>query len=286
MRVGRRRGVAEGVVIGAAIAGQRRPATVVVPTYPAPYYGVATAPSVVYASTPAPAQPSNIVINTGEKAPQPPPPAAYPPGYGYQQPPPMPPPAGYPYPPPAPVASVPPPYVPTAPAAPVVTTVEVVAPQPTIVTPPAAIAAGIGAAAVADAVERKRSLLIVNEANCSVLEIQRGNAKPNAAVVSNKRRPDRPACQVWYIDETGVIRSKLNDFAMEAKENGASLRMMPYTGDARQKWTFQNNKIVNEVFRNDCVGLKKGLLRLKDDADVVTGPYEGKPFQHWRIEYI
>jgi hypothetical protein len=192
-------------------------------------------------------------------------------------------------PPVAPAAAVqPPPYMvqPNAPPPPSTTVVEVVKPNPAVVAPPAAVAAGIGAAAAVNAIERNRSMLIVNEANCSVLEINHGNAKPNAQVVSNKRRPDRPACQVWYIDETGVIRSKLNNFAMEAKENGSSLRMMPFTGDARQKWTFKDNKIINEVFRNDCLGLKKGIIRLKDDADVVSGPYEGKPYQHWRIEFI
>jgi len=183
---------------------------------------------------------------------------------------------------------IPPPYSPPRP-------LPVPIPSAPVVLPPAAVAAGLkpnpvavaGAetVAIARAIER-RHFLIVNEANCSVLEVQRGNAKPNSLLVADKRRPDRPAFQIWYMDETGVIRCKLNEFVIESKDNGHNLRLVPFTGDARQKWTFQNNRIVNEMFRNDCIGLKKGLVRLKDDADVIAGPYEGKPYQHWRMEYI
>lgn len=69
-------------------------------------------------------------------------------------------------------------------------------------------------------------------------------------------------------------------------DNGEHLRMVPYTGDARQKWTVRGNRIINDVFCNDCIGLKKGIIRLKDDADVIACPYDGKPYQHWRVEYL
>jgi hypothetical protein len=284
MRIAHRRGVVEGVVVGAAIAGapaRRAPAAVVVPAaYPA-YYGAP--PPAVYVGAP-PVATTAVVVNASDSAKMPPPAAApyYPPApmSTYPSAPaPAPFPAGYPS---APgPAAPPPPYAP-APSAPMVLPpAAIAAGQP----PNPAMKAGVEAAAIARAVER-RHFLIVNEANCSVLEVHRGNMKPGALVVSNKRRPEKPAHQIWYLDERGFIRNKGNEYAIEFKENGESVRLVPFTGDARQKWIFENNRIINEVFRNECLGLKKGLLRLKDDADVIACAYEGKPVQHWRMEYI
>lgn len=277
MRVAHRRGVVEGVVIGAAVAGSRRPAPVVaVPAaYPA-YYAVPPAAVAVGVSTPMP-PPPGVVVNTAPPMQSyypPPPPGAY-----------APPPAAaaaYPPMPPPPAMAPPPPYASPAPTAPVVLPPAAMAAGKG---PSAAAVAGIEAAAVVKAVER-RHFLIVNEANGSLLEVQRGNVKPNSLVVADKRRPDRPGHQIWYMDVDGIIRSKITDFAMESKNVGERLRMVPYTGDARQKWTVRGNRIVNDVFCNDCISLKKGIIRLKDDADVIVTPYEGKPFQHWRVEYL
>ena len=58
---------------------------------------------------------------------------------------------------------------------------------------------------------------------------------------------------------------------------------MPYIGEPRQQWRLEGNRIVNRVFPVECLGLRKHL-RLKDDADVIMSAYEGKPFQHWRME--
>lgn len=101
-----------------------------------------------------------------------------------------------------------------------------------------------------------------------------------------KRRSDAPAHQLWYLDKTGVIRCKISDFALSAKEAGDKIRVVNYSGDVRQKWVLRGNKIVNEMFSDDCIGLKKGILLVQDDADVITCKYQGKPYQHWRAEYV
>jgi len=59
--------------------------------------------------------------------------------------------------------------------------------------------------------------MIVNEANCGVLEIEYGNARPGGKIVSDKPRPDRPAHQQWFVDNDGVIRSRMNEYALESK---------------------------------------------------------------------
>lgn len=281
MRVAHRRGVVEGVVVGAAIAGSRRPPAVVVPA-PA-YYGAgapvaaAAATGAVYGAAAATAArpPNDMYYNTG---------AYPPPNPGYYPPPPIQPAmAPYPAPPPMVAPAALPPYMPPPAVAPTVI-VEPAAPAAAVVAAGAAVKAA-EAAAVVKAFE-KRPCFIVNEANNSLLEVRRGNVKPGAEVVLERRHKDRPRHQQWYLDENGIIRSCLNEFAIESKANGEHLRMMPFTGDARQKWTVQHNKIVNAVFCNDCIGLKKGLIRVKDDADVISCLYEGKPYQHWRIEFL
>lgn len=294
----RRIGVAEGVVIGTAVANSRRPPVVAVPVgYPA-YYGAPVYGAPVSSAAYYPPQATEIVVNTSApgQVPQQPGAPYYPPQQPANYPPP--PPQGANYPPPMPPGAVAagsyqpqPEFNPSANSqayAPEPVSAPVDRPPPAPAAAPhigPAAAAGIEAAAIAKAVER-RHFLIVNEANCSVLQVHKGSVKPNATVVVDKRRQENPAQQVWYLDEEGIIRSKLTDFAMESKENGGPLRMMPYTGDARQKWTFQNNRMVNAVFCNDCISLKRGIVRLSDDADVISCQYEGKPYQHWRMENI
>ena len=61
---------------------------------------------------------------------------------------------------------------------------------------------------------------------------------------------------------------------------------MPYRGEAHQKWVLQQNRLVNRTLPTDCIGLKKTLFYVSDEADVIMSPYEGKSYQHWRIEYV
>jgi len=88
------------------------------------------------------------------------------------------------------------------------------------------------------------------------------------------------------MDKSGVIRCKISDLALHAKESGEKVRIASYSGDARQKWVMRGNKIVNEMFSDECIGLKKGMLVVQDDADVIACKYQGKPYQHWRVEYV
>jgi hypothetical protein len=155
------------------------------------------------------------------------------------------------------------------------------APAPAVVAPVAA--AAVAGAAIAAA--ERRHFYIVNEANCAVLGVERASIKPGTNAVIDKRRPDKAFHQIWYLDADGVIRSKLNDFALESKKIDDRVKLVPYVGDARQMWTVEGNRIVNKLMRTECLGLRKHL-RLKDDADVIRMIYEGKPYQHWRMEPI
>jgi len=102
----------------------------------------------------------------------------------------------------------------------------------------------------------------------------------------DKKRSDAPAHQMWYFDKNGVIRCKISDMALHGKESGEKVRLCQFSGDVRQKWVMRGNKLVNEMFSDECIGLKKGVLMVHDDADVIAAKYQGKPYQHWRVDYV
>jgi len=118
------------------------------------------------------------------------------------------------------------------------------------------------------------------------MEIPRDSPKPGVSVRLEKRRTDGPAHQLWYVDEKGFIRSKISDLALVGKETGEKIKTGQYSGDARQQWKLDGNRVVNAVFCNVCIGLKKGLVIVHDDADIIACDYQNKPYQHWRAEYI
>jgi len=126
---------------------------------------------------------------------------------------------------------------------------------------------------------------LISAVNDHVLDVHKADPKPGAQVVASKRREEREPHQLWYLDELGLLRSRLNGFALEVHENKDKFHLKPYTGDARQQWRIEGNRIVNKVFCNECVDMKKGLLK-HDNSDVIATPYEGKDHQHWRVENI
>jgi len=148
---------------------------------------------------------------------------------------------------------------------------------------PVAAAAGVGAAAVVAA--ERRHFYLINEATGTVLAVDRSLLQPGAHAVIEKRRPDKAFHQIWYLDHQNVIRSRLTDFALETRARDDRVKLAPFMGEARQMWTIEGRRIVNKVVRTDCIGLRK-MLRLKEDADVHMQHFEGKPFQHWRMEPI
>ena len=58
--------------------------------------------------------------------------------------------------------------------------------------------------------------------------------------------------------------------------------MMPYTGEARQQWTLEGNRIVNRT--HECLDIVGGAK--KDGAELCAYRYQGSSNQHWRLEYV
>jgi hypothetical protein len=54
--------------------------------------------------------------------------------------------------------------------------------------------------------------------NSLVLDVKGANASPGADVIMWNRKQQPSKNQLWYLDHQGIIRSALNDFALEARK--------------------------------------------------------------------
>jgi len=132
---------------------------------------------------------------------------------------------------------------------------------------------------------RKKPFMIVSEMNGKVLDIKHSENKPGADVIMYPSKGSRKATnQLWYLDDNGIIRSMLNDYALEAKGKGDKFEMEPFNGMPRQLWIFDGNKIVNKVHQDECLDIKG-----KDNSDgatVVAWNYKGSANQKWKMDHV
>lgn len=124
---------------------------------------------------------------------------------------------------------------------------------------------------------------IVSEMNGKVMDIKGDNASSGASVIMFPRKGGNCPNQLWYFDEQGVIRSALNNFALEARSNGSPVRMMPYNGDQHQQWRVIGNRITKSN-QHDCLDIRGG--NTGDGAEVISWGYKGSANQHWRLQYV
>jgi hypothetical protein len=114
------------------------------------------------------------------------------------------------------------------------------------------------------------------------MDIKGDNATSGAPVIMYPKKGGNCPNQLWYFDEQGVIRSALNDFALEARTNGSPVQMMPFTGDPHQRWCLVGNRIMKN--QHECLDINGGSS--KDGAAVISFGYKGSSNQHWRLEYV
>jgi len=128
--------------------------------------------------------------------------------------------------------------------------------------------------------------MIISELNGKVLDIKHAanNAGADVIMFRAKSGGGQKDNQLWYTDDSGVIRSILNDFALEAKGKGDKFEMEPFNGMPRQQWIIDGNKIINRVHRNECMDIKNNDG--SDGATVCCWDYKGSANQHWRIDHV
>ena len=72
--------------------------------------------------------------------------------------------------------------------------------------------------------------------NGKVLDVKGADPSPGAKVIMYDRRTELANNQLWYEDENGVLRSKLNGFVMEAPTGKDSMIveiLLSYSGTCR-----------------------------------------------------
>jgi len=68
---------------------------------------------------------------------------------------------------------------------------------------------------VCDVCRSARCFYIVSQWNSKVLDVRGDEASAGARVIVYERKPVVTANQVWYEDEAGILRSKLNGYVID-----------------------------------------------------------------------
>jgi hypothetical protein len=118
--------------------------------------------------------------------------------------------------------------------------------------------------------------------NGKVIDIEGGNASPDARVIMWGKHGTPKKNQLWYTDQQGCIRSALNDFVFNNRGPSQGLRMHPASGDPRSQWTHDGRKIANRS------GEVLDISRKSNDngAELISYQYNSGANQHWRLEFV
>jgi len=126
--------------------------------------------------------------------------------------------------------------------------------------------------------EAKVTFNIKNMKADKVLEIRDANPNPGAHVVINPLSSTKLPNQMWYYDSQNVIRSFLNDYAMEPSSGDGKIKMMPFSSKSSQMWTFNGNGVVN----NKGQHLDLEDQSIDDNTEVIgTSAAPLTPTQNW-----
>jgi len=75
----------------------------------------------------------------------------------------------------------------------------------------------------------RREFQLVSEMHGKVLDVRGGNKDPGANVIVYGKHSPPSKNQLWYLDHQGLIRSTINDFALDASKTLRYNRPVPYT---------------------------------------------------------
>lgn len=116
-----------------------------------------------------------------------------------------------------------------------------------------------------------------------VLDVQEASKEPGAAVVVWSKKATPEDNQLWATDEHGIIRSKLNGFALTASSGGFKLH--PYDAENdKQQWTYEGTKIFNKT--NPKRTLDISGEDTADGAKVIPYGYNGGANQQWYFDHV
>jgi len=134
------------------------------------------------------------------------------------------------------------------------------------------------------------SFLIVHVKSNRVMTIKNAIGMPGVKVVVAKQcRLDQGRFhQLWYMDQEhgGVIRSKLNDLALQVTEDRKKVQVMTFADvEPRQRWTLDTDfRMYNTSFVDECLDVQHGCLF--GDHDVRGFRIDKSKPSPWRLIHV
>jgi len=116
-----------------------------------------------------------------------------------------------------------------------------------------------------------------------VLDVRGADADEGAEVIIYDRNDDLTDNQLWFCDRTGLIRSKLNRFVMDASDGDVKMqKCVRHCHD--QGFVYSNGRILN-LHKQDRVLDVKGNC---DDncTNICEWDFHGGDNQLWKIEWV
>lgn len=127
---------------------------------------------------------------------------------------------------------------------------------------------------------QKKEFMIKSIMDSKVVDIKGNSPAPGTPICMyniNKQKN-----QLWYLDQSGFIRSSLNDFVFHGDEMGHSLKMVPFSSNPKHQWRVEGDKIMNGV--GQCLDIRGG--KCSNGSELCAYTFKNKENQRWIIQYL
>lgn len=130
--------------------------------------------------------------------------------------------------------------------------------------------------------QKPKYFYIKSELNGRVLDIEGENRAPGAKILMwDQKRGPTAANQLWYEDQQGILRSKLNGFSIDA--SGEEIEAQPFDANNPKRAWIINGSFIAQLSNLDMV-LDIMRSNAENGAHVCGWKQHGGPNQKWNIE--
>jgi hypothetical protein len=117
-----------------------------------------------------------------------------------------------------------------------------------------------------------------------ILAVKNQCRDSGAQVAIYMRKPESCASQLWYEDENGIIRSKLNGYVLDSSDDNF-IKLRPYqNGHKNQHWTIEEDTIQSKHTPNMVLDIRRGWTL--EGTSVIAFEKHDKDNQRWYSEYL
>jgi hypothetical protein len=129
-----------------------------------------------------------------------------------------------------------------------------------------------------------RRFYLKSELNGKVLDIEGGSSAAGTKVCMwDQKKGNEAINQLWFEDKQGIIRSAMNEFAIDGSAN--ELCIQPADPNNPKRGWIINGAFICLLSNKDIV---LDILQERKESGAHVGSFKqhGKPNQKWKIEYI